>query len=76
MVREWRSRNLVHESTSHLNGERDLLLRNKDDEGRSETNDGEARALVFWERSRASLEMGYHPFSVLFWFVTSGHSHL
>ena len=66
MVREWRSINLVQKSTSHLNGERDLLLRNKDDGGRSETNDGEARALVFWERSRASLEMGYHPFLSFF----------
>ena len=38
MAREWRSGNLVDRST-HLNVERDLLLRSKDGWRRSETND-------------------------------------
>lgn len=38
MAREWRSRNLVHKSISRLNGKKDLLLRRKDNVGRSETN--------------------------------------
>ena len=42
MAREWRSRKLVHKSTSGLDSERDLLLRSKDNAGRSETNDAEA----------------------------------
>lgn len=42
MARERRSRNLVHQSTSGLDSERDLLSRSKDNAGRSEINDAEA----------------------------------
>ena len=74
VAKEQSSRNLVHKSTFCFNGERDLLLRRKDNEW-NETNDGEAHALVFWEGGTAFMEMVCHPFSILLWSVTSGHGH-
>lgn len=66
MVREWRSGNLGHSSTSHPCGKRDLTLRSKDSGGRSEGSDGETYALVCRGRGSVSSDMGSHPFSVLF----------
>ena len=42
VAKEWRSGNLIHRSTSHPHGERDLLLKSKDRGKRSEANDREA----------------------------------
>ena len=53
MAKEWRSRNLVHRSSSGPHGRRDLILKSKDIGRRSEANDGEAEAFVYWRRTRA-----------------------
>ena len=42
---------------------------------RSEANDGERDALVYWGRGRVFLEMGCHPLSILFWSPSASHGH-
>ena len=64
MARKWRSRNLVHKSNSHPNGERDVVLRGEDDRRRAD-NEGEPYALVSWEEVGFLLEVGSHFFSVV-----------
>lgn len=66
MARKWRSRNLVHKSNSHPNGERDVVVLRREDDRRRADNEGEAYALVSWEELRFLLEVGNHFFSVLF----------
>ena len=62
MAKEWRSRNLVHRSTSHPRGERDLALKSKDSAGRREAKDGEAYALVFQGKGQGFSRSGVLPF--------------
>ena len=56
--------------------ERDLILKSKDKGRRSEANDGEAWALVYWGRGRALLrDWGAIPFLSVFWSLLSSQGH-
>lgn len=67
LAKEWRSRNLVHRSTSCLWGKRDLILKSKDKSQKTEVDDGKVCALVY--RGRAGLFLrvwGATPFLFCF----------
>ena len=66
MARKWRSRNLVHKSNSHPNGESDVVVLRGEDDRRRADDEGEACALVSWEEAGFLLEAGNQFFSVLF----------
>ena len=53
---------------------RDLILKSKDKGKRSEANDGEAYALVYWGRGQCFFKgVRCHALFILFWSLMSGH---